>query len=297
MSDRILAREKTLLLVRFSILLAIEAAVCFTPLGAIPLTPPLFVVTLAMIPVIIAGILLGLWAGMFMGAFAGLFSLIVWTFMPPPASGMMAFVFTPFASAGDIHGNFWSLLICFVPRVGVGVVAAGLYALFRKILNPDDTRVWVTYLTGAAVASAIATAIITVIIYVLSLSVLDMAPNPARYGIIAAAVFVALAIAFYLFFNRRVSAATAADIVTYGASAVTASMTNTICVLGGVYLFFGHDYARAMEISYDAMMSVIGLSVVTNGVPEATAAALCAYFIARVIIKRQEARRSQSLGR
>jgi uncharacterized membrane protein len=272
-------------LVQFSILLAIEAIVCFTPLGSIPLAPPLIVATLGMIPVIIAGILLGLWAGTLMGAFAGLFSFIVWTFMPPSP---MAFVFTPFASIGDAHGNFWSLLICFAPRVGVGVVTAGLFILLRKLLNPN-ARAWATYLTGAAAAGAIVTAVITVIVYVIGLSVLDAALSPAHYWIIAVIIFAALTVAFYLLFSRRVSKETAADIVTYGASAVAGSMTNTICVLGGIYLFFGHDYADALlQGNYDAMMGVIGLSVVTNGVPEAIVSALCAYFIARVIIKRRK---------
>ncbi|MDR2162804.1 MAG: ECF transporter S component [Clostridiales Family XIII bacterium] len=283
MSDRNSTREKTLLLVQFSILLAIEAIVCFTPLGSIPLAPPLIVATLGMIPVIIAGILLGLWAGALMGAFAGMFSFIVWTFMPP---SIMAFVFTPFASIGDVHGNFWSLLICFAPRIGVGVVAAGLFILFRKILNPDSARAQATYLTGAAAASAIVTAIITIIIYILALRVLGASLSASHYWIIAIAIFVALAVVFYLLFSRRVSTDVAADIVAYGASAVAASMTNTICVLGGVYLFFGRDYAQVMQISYDAMMGVIGLSVVTNGIPEAALSALCAYFIARVIMRR-----------
>jgi uncharacterized membrane protein len=275
-------------LVQFSILLAIEAIVCFTPLGSIPLAPPLIVATLGMVPVILAAILLGLWAGALMGAFAGLFSFIVWTFMPP--SPLMAFVFTPFASVGDVHGNFWSLLICFAPRVGVGVVTACLFALFRKILNPDDTRAWSKYLISALVTSAIVTSIITIIIYVLGTRVLGAGFDPSRSWIAVAAVFVALAVLFYLLFKKLVSPETASDIVSYGASAVAGSMTNSICVLGGVYLFFGRDYAEVFQIGYDAMMGVIGLSVVTNGVPEAAISALCAYFIARIIMKRKEYR-------
>jgi uncharacterized membrane protein len=272
-------------LVQFSILLAIEAIVCFTPLGSIPLAPPLIVATLGMIPVIIAGILLGLWAGALMGAFAGLFSFIVWTFMPP---SIMAFVFTPFASVGDVHGNFWSLLICFAPRIGVGVVAACLFKLLRRILNPDDTRAWTTYLSGAAAASAIASAVITIIVYIIDLRVLGGVIAPSNYWLVPVALFLGLGALFYFMFKRHVSPATTADIVTYGVSAVAASMTNTVCVLGGIYLFFGHEYADAMRISYDAMMGVIGLSVVTNGVPEAAVSALCAYFIARIIINREK---------
>jgi uncharacterized membrane protein len=217
-----------------------------------------------------------------------MFSFSVWTLMPP--SPLMAFVFTPFASVGDVHGNFWSLLICFAPRVGVGVVTACLFALFRKILNPDDTRAWVKYLISALVTSAIVTAIVAIIVYVVGTRMLGVGFEPSRGWIVIVAVFIALAVCFYLLFKKRVRPETAADIVSYGASAVAGSMTNTICVLGGIYLFFGRDYAEVFQISYDAMMGVIGLSVLTNGVPEAALSALCAYFIARIIMKRKEYR-------
>jgi uncharacterized membrane protein len=130
----------TLFLVRFSILLALEAIVCFTPLGSLPIGP--MVATLMMIPVIVTGIVLGPKAGTAMGLIAGLFSLIVWTFMPPPASAILAFLYTPFYSLGEIHGNFWSLVICLVPRA-LGGTVAGL--IFRAL----DGK-----LTGAKKAAA-----------------------------------------------------------------------------------------------------------------------------------------------
>lgn len=122
------SRKKLLFLVQFSILLAIEAIVCFTPLGSIPI-PPL-VATLGMVPVIITAILLGTGPGAVMGFFAGLFSFIVWTFMPPSP---MAFVFTPFYSVGEVSGNFWSLVICFAPRILVGVVAGVSFQMLSRV--------------------------------------------------------------------------------------------------------------------------------------------------------------------
>lgn len=77
-------KPNTLFIAQFAILLALEAIVCFTPLGSIPIGP--LVATLAMLPVIVAGILLGTGAGAAMGFAAGLFSFIVWTFMPPTRS-------------------------------------------------------------------------------------------------------------------------------------------------------------------------------------------------------------------
>ncbi len=94
--------KNTLFMAQFALLLAIEIIVCFTPLGSIPIGP--IVATLAMIPVIITAILLGVGAGAVMGAFAGLCSFLVMTFVSPSPT---SFVFTPFYSVGDIHGNDW----------------------------------------------------------------------------------------------------------------------------------------------------------------------------------------------
>lgn len=122
-------KGRTLWLVQFGVLLAIEAIFCFTPLGSLPALGPI-VATLAMIPVVITAILLGTKTGTIMGAFAGLFSLIVWTFTPP--SPIVAFVFTPFYTLGEFSGNFGSLLICFVPRILVGTVTGLVYQVLSK---------------------------------------------------------------------------------------------------------------------------------------------------------------------
>ena len=130
----IMKKSHTLFIAQFSILLAIEALFCFTVLGSIPFTP-VIVATLGMIPVIITAIMLGVWAGTAMGAFAGLFSFIVWTFMPP--NPLLAFAFTPFATAGAFSGNFGSVLICFAPRILVGTVAGLSYKLLSKKIKKD----------------------------------------------------------------------------------------------------------------------------------------------------------------
>lgn len=132
-------RERTLFLVRFGLLLAIEALFCFTPLGSLPLGP--MVATLAMLPVIIAGIILGPLAGTLMGLFAGCFSLIVWSFMPP--NPLVAFVFSPIHSPG----NVFSLIICILPRVLVGTVAGGMTRVLRR------RKAWVRFGVPAVLAS------------------------------------------------------------------------------------------------------------------------------------------------
>ncbi|NLG93358.1 MAG: ECF transporter S component, partial [Clostridiales bacterium] len=65
-----------------------------------------------------------------MGFFAGLFSFCVWTFTPPSP---LAFVFTPFYSVGPAVRNYWSLAICFIPRILVGVVTGACFRLFTML--------------------------------------------------------------------------------------------------------------------------------------------------------------------
>lgn len=204
-------RKKILFLAQFSMLLAIEAIVSFTPLGSLPAFGPI-VSTLFMIPVIITAILLGTGPGAAMGAFAGLFSLLVWTFTPPSP---IAFVFSPFYSLGVMHGNFWSLIIVFVPRILVGVVTGVCFNWLSR--SPEDKK-------------------------------------------------------------RN-------DIVVYSISAALGSLTNTLLVLGGIYVFFGRSYAETAGVAYNLLLGIIGMTILTSGIPEAILGAVAAYAICRPVKK------------
>ncbi|MDO9100581.1 MAG: ECF transporter S component [Caldisericota bacterium] len=201
-------RRRTLALTQFAMLLAIEAVVCFTPLGSLPAVGPI-VATLAMVPVIITAILLGTGAGAAMGAFAGLFSFLIWTFTPP--NPLVAFVFTPFYTLGTTQGNLWSLVICFVPRILTGVAAGACFNLFTRLK-------W-------------------------------------------RSVFV------------------------YGLSGALASLVNTFGVLGGIYLFFGRTYASVLGKGFELLLGLIGLTVLTSGVPEAIVGGVLANAICRPLQK------------
>ena len=205
------SHEKILTLTRFSLLLAIEAIVSFTPLGSLPAFGPI-VATLSMVPVIITAILLGTRAGAAMGAFAGLFSFIVWTFFPP--NPLTAFVFTPFYSLGAGKGNFWSLVICFVPRILVGPVTGACHSLFSRL----KWKGWIAY----------------------------------------------------------------------GLSGALGSLTNTLLVLGGILLFFGRSYAEAWGVGYNIFLGMIGLTILTNGIPEAVIGAVAAYAVCVPLQKRMK---------
>ena len=192
-------RKQILFLCQFSILLAIEIIVCFTPLGTLP-SLGMLSATLSHVPVIITALILGTKAGTLMGFAFGMCSFIYWTFVAP---GAFSFLYTPFYTLGEYSGNFGSLLICFVPRILIGVVTAltmkGLTKLFKN-------------------------------------------------------EFVAAPIA-----------------------GVAGTLTNTLLVLGGIYIFFGTEYySMAVADSSQTLLDFLGMVILTNGLPEAAIGGIAA---------------------
>jgi len=197
---------KTNDLVKLSFFVAIIVLLAATPfLGYIPLG--FTRATIIHIPVIIGSILLGPFYGAFLGFVFGLTSLINNTFNPTVTS----FVFTPFYSIGTSSGNFWSLVICFVPRILVGVVPYYIYKGMKKVKNND----------------------------VLALSV----------------------------------------------AGVGGSLTNTLLVMNGIYLFFGQNYAQAKNVAFSTLYGVILTVIGINGIPEAIVAGILTAAICKVLLK------------
>ncbi len=121
--------NNTTSLVQLALFGAIIVLLAFTPIGYIPLG--FMKATTIHIPVIIGSIILGPKRGAVLGFIFGLTSLINNTINPSVTS----FVFTPFYSFGDTNGNFLSLIICFVPRILVGIVPYFTYRFISKILS------------------------------------------------------------------------------------------------------------------------------------------------------------------
>lgn len=53
------------------------------------------------------------------------------------------------------------------------------------------------------------------------------------------------------------------------AGAFSGALTNTVLVLGMIMIFFGHEYASALSIPYQTLLSVLLGVVFTNGIAEA----------------------------
>lgn len=119
--------ERILGMAQLSMFTAIIVILAFTPMiGYIPLG--ITRVTIIHIPVILGSILLGPKKGAFLGFVFGLTSLIMNTLNPTATS----FVFTPFGTIGSTQGNFSSLLICFIPRILVGIIPFWVNYFFEK---------------------------------------------------------------------------------------------------------------------------------------------------------------------
>ena len=127
--------NKTVSIAQLSLFIAIIALMAFIPfLGYIPLG--FSRATIVHIPVILGSIILGPKNGAILGFVFGLTSFLVATFTPD----ITAFAFTPFYSIGNIHGNFFSLIICFVPRILVGIVPYYIYNFLCKLIQKENYK-------------------------------------------------------------------------------------------------------------------------------------------------------------
>lgn len=125
------ASRKTQDMVKLALFSGIIVVLAMTPLGYVPLG--VIRATTIHIPVILGSILLGWKAGAFLGGLFGLTSLITNTLTP----NLTSFVFTPFYSMGETGGSLWSLVVCFVPRILIGIVAFWVYRGVKRLVKSD----------------------------------------------------------------------------------------------------------------------------------------------------------------
>lgn len=179
---------KTMSIVLIALFAAIIVIMAFTPfLGFIPLG--FTRATIIHIPVIIGSILFGPVQGAVLGFVFGLTSFVNATLNPTVTS----FVFTPFYSVGDIHGGFGSLIICFVPRILVGVVPYYVYRLFDKIGKDYPKKQTLALGMAGLTGSLTNTLLVMNLIYVLfgeSYAAVQNVSVKSLYGVILSVILV-----------------------------------------------------------------------------------------------------------
>ena len=74
------------------------------------------------------------------------------------------------------------------------------------------------------------------------------------------------------------------------------SMTNTIFVMGSIYLLFAQQYAEVKNVGMEAVFGLVMATVATSGVPEATAAAILVTVITAGVLKSGVLRRNAAIA-
>lgn len=88
-------------------------------------------------------------------------------------------------------------------------------------------------------------------------------------------------VAYYSY--KWVSKIDKTKVIAYATAGVVGSLTNTVLVMSGIYIFFGQQYAAAKEVTFEALFGVIMGIIGVNGVPEAIVAAIIVALVCKVL--------------
>lgn len=133
-------RTKVTDMVEIALFAAIIVLLSATPIGYIPLGA--INATTIHIPVILAGVVLGCKKGAITGFIFGLTSFVNSSFIKPSVA---SFLFTPLMPGG----NGYSLVICFIPRILIGVVACLVFKLLVKLVKNKCVSLAVAGVAGS----------------------------------------------------------------------------------------------------------------------------------------------------
>lgn len=262
---------KTAELVLTALFAAIIIIMAFTPLGYIPLV--VINATIIHIPVILGALFCGPKKGGFLGFIFGLTSFIKNTVMP---SSLSAFVFSPVLAASMVgtSGIFKSAFICFVPRILVGILPYYVYLGVRKAVTSENKKVWSTVLN----------VLIGLFLIVGCRAFINkvFAENPLSAAVVVISVIVGVVVFAALeVFTLKKSGSVSAFVY----AGVVGAMTNTILVMGGIFVLYKDAYANALSIDAGAVLGVIGGVISFNGVIEAIVAAIIVAALGVVLSK------------
>ena len=144
-SNRKSRKQQILFITQLAVLLAIEVVMCFTPVGTVSVIPGVVDITIYFIPAIIGSIVLGPVTGLILGFFGGVCCFIYYTFISNGSQGSV--MYTPFTSLPI--KSYWSLVVCFVPRILLGLFPGLIYKYGNKIVKNDYVRSGIACAVGS----------------------------------------------------------------------------------------------------------------------------------------------------
>ena len=233
-------------LVTAAILGAITVVLSITPLGLIPLG--LINATTMHIPVIIAAIVEGPLVGALVGLIFGISSLANAIIRPNPVS----FV-------------FYNPLISIVPRILIGLTS---YYAYNALKGKDEK-------TLKVLTKVLWTLILLGLVFLLYRNIKTGA---STLNIVLVVILLIITIGLLIYSKKTPTLDFPVAI-----GAFVGSMTNTILVLGGIYVIYAEKYVKAVNIPLESAKSaILGVSI-TSGIPEAILSVILATSVVKAL--------------
>lgn len=260
--------SKTNELVLTGLFTAIIIIMAFTPLGYIPLV--VINATIIHIPVILGSLFCGPKKGAFLGFVFGFTSCLKATIV---GGTLSSFVFSPVLAASLVgtSGIFKSLFIAFVPRILVGVIPYFVYIGIKKVLASEKKNLWGTVL------NVLMSAFLAFGVYAFLGKMSESLSQAASLGIgiaVGAVVFIVVEAVFI----RK-----STQVIPFVYAGVAGAMTNTLLVMGSIFVLYKDAYAEAIGVAGNAVLGVITGVISFNGVIEAIVAAIIVYLVGLVL--------------
>lgn len=260
--------SKTNELVLTGLFTAIIIIMAFTPLGYIPLV--VINATIIHIPVILGSLFCGPKKGAFLGFVFGFTSCLKATIV---GGTLSSFVFSPVLAASMVgtSGIFKSLFIAFVPRILVGVIPYFVYIGIKKVLASEKKNLWGTVL------NVLMSVFLAFGVYAFLCKMSESLSQAAALGIgiaVGAVVFIVVEAVFI----RK-----STQVIPFVYAGVAGAMTNTLLVMGSIFVLYKDAYADAIGVAGNAVLGVITGVISFNGVIEAIVAAIIVYLVGLVL--------------
>ena len=247
---------------------AIIIIMAFTPLGYIPLV--VINATIIHIPVILGSLFCGPKKGAFLGFVFGFTSCLKATIV---GGTLSSFVFSPVLAASLVgtSGIFKSLFIAFVPRILVGVIPYFVYIGIKKMLASEKKNLWGTVL------NVLMSAFLAFGVYAFLGKMAESLSQAAALGIGIAVGVVVFAVVEAVFIRKSI------QVIPFVYAGVAGAMTNTLLVMGSIFVLYKDAYAEAIGVAGNAVLGVITGVISFNGVIEAIVAAIIVYLVGLVL--------------